>query len=328
MITLKQLIETNKLIKKTDIKGKMYADVAEKVKAFRRIIPCGKIETEVVKADASVAVIRATVYDGEGRTLATGTAYECRDAKGSMVNRTSYLENCETSAVGRALSSLGLGLNFGVEMKFEGSDAENLEMVNKTMRPIEVKGRSYVEVKERVAAFRKLHPSGAILTEMKALDDTLAMFQTTIIDENGSVLATGSAFEETSKSGVNENNFIENAETSSIGRALAFAGYGIDADICSADEVESAYLQQEASKTLSADMIEELRELCAKADVEEEKILNAAKVGSMEEITVAMFGSLVKKLNATIKAHAEAKAAEKPAKASQKLKAAAEAYRK
>lgn len=328
MLTLKQLIETNKQIKKTDIKGKMYADVAEKVKAFRRIIPGGKIETEVVRADASVAVMRATVTDEEGRILATGTAYECRDAKGSMVNKTSYLENCETSAVGRALSSLGLGLNFGVEMKFEGNEAENLELVNKTMRPIDVKGRNYVEVKERVAAFRKLHPAGSIITDMKILDDTLAMFQTTVIDENGCTLATGSAFEETSKSGVNENNFIENAETSSIGRALAFAGYGIDADICSADEVESAYLQQEASKTLSADMIEELKVLCTKAEVEEEKILNAAKVGSFEEITVGMFGSLVKKLNATIKAHAEQGAAKKPAKTSSKLQAAAEAYKK
>ena len=89
------------------IHGKDYATVPERVKAFRTMCPKGAITTEVIKLDNSEVVIKATVTDEHGIVLATGLSQESKEA--SYINKTSYVENCETSAVGRALGMLGIG---------------------------------------------------------------------------------------------------------------------------------------------------------------------------------------------------------------------------
>ena len=56
--------------------------------------------------------MKASIHDEEGRLLGTGTAYEKEGS--SNINKTSYIENCETSAVGRALAMCGLGIDLSV----------------------------------------------------------------------------------------------------------------------------------------------------------------------------------------------------------------------
>lgn len=112
MITNEMLEKANEQIKKIDFKGKPYALVSERVKAFREICPNGSIETEIVRVSHDgekneVVTIQAIVKNEDGKIVATGTAQE-EKGKG-FVNGTSHIENCETSAIGRALGFLGLG---------------------------------------------------------------------------------------------------------------------------------------------------------------------------------------------------------------------------
>lgn len=84
---------------------KDYVDVAERIRAFYERYPEGSIQTEMVRLEGDMVVFRATVYrDREDRCPTTGWAYE-REGVG-FVNRTSFIENCETSAIGRALANL------------------------------------------------------------------------------------------------------------------------------------------------------------------------------------------------------------------------------
>ena len=91
----------------TTIKGKQYVQVGQRIMGFRRAFPDWSIETKVLHMTAEMVVMQATIKDETGRVMATGTAHEEKQA--STINRTSYVENCETSAVGRALGLLGIG---------------------------------------------------------------------------------------------------------------------------------------------------------------------------------------------------------------------------
>ena len=114
--------KANKAIQTTDIKGKDYAEVPQRVKAFRMVYPNGKIETEILSNDKGVVVMKATVSDGEGKTLSTGFAYEKEGS--TFINKTSYIENCETSAVGRALGFCGFGIDNSIASAEEVKNAQ------------------------------------------------------------------------------------------------------------------------------------------------------------------------------------------------------------
>lgn len=120
-MTYEELKQVNAQIKTTPIKGKDYAEVNQRIEAFRKLFPMGSIVTDIVSLVDGVVVIKATVSDEEGKVLATGTAYEKEG--NSNINRTSFIENCETSAVGRALGLLGIGINVSVASYEEVSNA-------------------------------------------------------------------------------------------------------------------------------------------------------------------------------------------------------------
>lgn len=113
-----RIVEANKTIKTTNIKGKEYAQVNQRIKAFRMVFPDGFIRTNIVHLEEGMVVMKAEVgIDDE--VLATGYAYEREGS--TMINRTSYIEVCDTSAVGRALGMLGFGIDVAV------SSAEEME---------------------------------------------------------------------------------------------------------------------------------------------------------------------------------------------------------
>lgn len=89
------------------IHGKEYETVALRVKKFREKHPQYSLTTEILHRDEDCAVMKATIADDQGRVIATGHSEEYRHT--STINRTSALENAETSAIGRALAAFGLG---------------------------------------------------------------------------------------------------------------------------------------------------------------------------------------------------------------------------
>lgn len=111
-MTFTEIQEANAQIKTTDIKGKEYAEVNQRIKAFRMVCPNGSINTEIVQMAEGVVTMRATVTDANGMVLGVGHAQEKETS--SYINKTSYIENCETSAVGRALGMCGFGIDTSV----------------------------------------------------------------------------------------------------------------------------------------------------------------------------------------------------------------------
>ena len=120
MATYEEIKKANEAIQTTDIKGKEYAEVNQRIKAFRMVYPCGSIVTEMVSNENGICVFKATVGDGVA-PLATGYAYEKEGS--TFINRTSYIENCETSAVGRALGMAGFGIDTSVASAEEVQNA-------------------------------------------------------------------------------------------------------------------------------------------------------------------------------------------------------------
>lgn len=112
----KDLKKVNAEIKTTDIKGKNYADVSQRITAFRKLFPDGFIRTSIVSCSGGIAVIHAEAgyYDENGEPLTLGTGYAYEKENSSYINKTSYIENCETSAVGRALGMIGIGIDTSV----------------------------------------------------------------------------------------------------------------------------------------------------------------------------------------------------------------------
>ena len=126
-ITYKDIAQVNAELNFTAIKDKMYAEVPQRVKAFRMLYPRGYIITDMISNADGVCVFKATAgyygENGEAYTLGTGTAYEREGS--SFINKTSYIENCETSAVGRALGFIGVGSETSIASAEEVVNAIN-----------------------------------------------------------------------------------------------------------------------------------------------------------------------------------------------------------
>lgn len=132
------LVKANAAIRTTNIKGKEYAEVNQRVKAFRTLYPEGFITTEIICREGGLCIIKATVghyADGKSVILATGTAYEKEGS--SQINRTSYIENCETSAVGRALGMAGFGIDTSIASADEMTNALLQQNTNDAQKPVQ-----------------------------------------------------------------------------------------------------------------------------------------------------------------------------------------------
>lgn len=133
MMNYEELKMVNEDLKKEPIKDKKYVMVNERVQGFRKLFPMGDIRTEmVVYIPDDYCVCKADAFDEDGEHLATGYAQESV-SKNQSINRTSMLENCETSAVGRCLGFLGIGsvesIASGDEMNKAINKAEELDSV-------------------------------------------------------------------------------------------------------------------------------------------------------------------------------------------------------
>lgn len=181
---------------------------------------------------------------------------------------------------------------------------ENLENANKAMETVDIskggKRKNYVMVNERVKAFRSICPSGSISTEIISIEDGVVTMMATIEDENGHLLATGMAQEKETSSFINKTSYIENCETSAVGRALGFIGIGIDASMASAEEVANAILNQEDMtkkvrvQYIDSTKIKVLKVRCKEAGITTESLCNDIDVESLDKITEEKFLEIAK----------------------------------
>jgi hypothetical protein len=93
-----------------------YVPVADRLDLFRKDHPAWTLEAHL-RFEGESILARAVISDETGRTIAVGHAEEVRGS--TNVNRTSAVENCETSAWGRALANLGYEVKRGVASREE-----------------------------------------------------------------------------------------------------------------------------------------------------------------------------------------------------------------
>jgi hypothetical protein len=122
---------------------------------------------------------------------------------------------------------------------------EELQKANASIKTTDIKGKAYAEVNERIKAFRMLFPNGTISTDIVSLEDGVCVMKAIAMNEAGCILATGYAYEKEGSTFINKTSYIENAETSAVGRCLGMLGIGIDTSIASYEEVTNAMEQQE-----------------------------------------------------------------------------------
>lgn len=154
----KQLTEANKFIKTTDIKGKDYAEVNQRIKAFRYLYPEGTIETEMIAYTDDSCVFKAVVT-ANGTVLGIGHARE--EKASSFINKTSYIENCETSAVGRALAMCGIGIDVSIASAEEVTNAINNQTETKQKVTKPEPKEAYPTMAEMLMLAKEKYPEGS-----------------------------------------------------------------------------------------------------------------------------------------------------------------------
>ena len=136
--------------------------------------------------------------------------------------------------------------------------------MSKKLKTIDIKGKPYVQIKERIKYFRSTYPDLTLISQIVEHVNGEVLMRAEISDPTGRVLAVGHAFEKENSSLINKISYIENCETSAWGRALANFGIGIDENISSFDEMQNAMLGREAmeekQKATEAELAETFQE--------------------------------------------------------------------
>ena len=181
-----------------------------------------------------------------------------------------------------------------------------IEAVNQTLNKTDIKGKDYVEVNERIKAFRMLYPQGSIQTEMISNADGVCVFKAIVGYYNDDatilkVLGTGYAYEKEGSTYINKTSYIENAETSAVGRALGMCGLGIDKSLASAEEVENAKQMQDDLAAQKIEQMQVILKLIEETGVDLEKIKNKYEISSLDKANDKQLAEIEK----TLKKHKE-----------------------
>ena len=108
----------------------LYETVAQRLERFWTAYPHGQIITNMMHYDGSTVIFRCETFDNDGRLIATGWAHE--EYGNSPVNKTSFLENCCTSGIGRAISNGPLG---HTGERASATEMDKVNRVNSDPRP-------------------------------------------------------------------------------------------------------------------------------------------------------------------------------------------------
>lgn len=181
---------------------------------------------------------------------------------------------------------------------------EDIKQVNSECKTSPIKDKPYIEVNERVIAFRKVLPDGFIKTHIVSLENGVCTMVAVVgyYTEDGKeiILGTGTAQEKEGSTFINKTSYIENAETSAVGRALGMCGFGIDTSIASKEEVENAINNQEENNTEVVKRKatpKQVEFLASKYKGENlKKLLEMNGIEKLEDITMEVASDLITKI--------------------------------
>lgn len=130
-----------------DIKGKKYVLVKDRVLAFNETYPNGSIQTELISDQFSkVVVIKAIVTPDVKNPTRAFVDYSQATIGDGMVNTTSALENASTSAVGRALAYMGIGVIESIASADEINKASTQPIKSVTQEVLDTDLHAFCEV--------------------------------------------------------------------------------------------------------------------------------------------------------------------------------------
>ena len=139
-VSYEQIKKANEEIETIKLGTKGYAQVNERIKAYRKVYPTGSLTSEIEEIRDDYVRIKATATDEQDRVIATGTASEklTGDGKKDYINISSMIENCETSAFGRCLGFAGFGVDTSV------ASAEDMERIKEQNKVFEIYDKMYI----------------------------------------------------------------------------------------------------------------------------------------------------------------------------------------
>ena len=175
---------------------------------------------------------------------------------------------------------------------------EDLKKANETIKTTEIKGKDYAEVNQRIKAFRMVCPQGSIITEMISNENGVCVFKATILNDEQVILGTGTAYENEKSSFINKTSYIENCETSAVGRALGMCGFGIDTSVASFEEVTNAINNQgekdkKEKSDITPEMVGKLFLLADQTGTDRMKMLKAYKTDNAYNLSKKQYEELI-----------------------------------
>lgn len=178
---------------------------------------------------------------------------------------------------------------------------EEIQKANEAIITTDIKGKDYAEVNQRIKAFRMVYPDGFIKSDILPAQEGICLMKAYVgffdEDHEAYILGTGHAYEEKDSNFINKTSYIENCETSAVGRALGMAGFGIDTSVRSAEEMKNAELQQEALKPITKAQVKSVKELAKAKGSAIEDICKYYKVEKLEDMTAQQYGECLNALN-------------------------------
>lgn len=184
---------------------------------------------------------------------------------------------------------------------------EDIKKVNASLEAMDIKGKKYVPVNERVKGFRKLFPEGCIITTLEKYVDGVIVFKATAYRDGArnfdSLLATGWAMETIGSSNINRFSALENCESSAVGRCLGYAGIGIDTSIASFEEVTNAKLNEDGNQLATPTEKAGLIATCRSKGMEVDELLKLVgfdRATQPEGMTAKQYGKAMSILNGGI----------------------------
>lgn len=178
---------------------------------------------------------------------------------------------------------------------------KKLEEINTRLKTTDIKGKNYVEVNQRILAFRELFEEGSILTEIVELKDGICTMKSTILGNDGKILSIGHAQEKEGSTFINKTSFIENCETSAIGRALGTLGIGATTSIASYEEVANAISnQQPKDRKLNDEEAQSIYRILKTKFTDDQigdTLMKKYGIGTVNELKASQYAEILRNMN-------------------------------